>query len=111
MRGVDLDLFDFDYDLTWMAFFLGSDARVLGRYGGRDADAPEGRVSRAGRRYAMAAALEAHQRGAGARPPAQAPRTAEQLPAAARLPQTACIRCHQVYDLRRESLQMSGKWS
>src|SRR5436305_11878061 len=102
MRGVDLDLFDFDYDLTWMAFFLGSDGRVLGRYGGRDADSAEGRVSLAGLRYAMAAALEAHRRGAGPAPAAtNAPRTAEQLPAAARLPQTACIRCHQVYDLRR----------
>ncbi len=112
MRGVDLDLFDFDYDLTWMAFFLGGDGRVLGRYGGRDADSPEGRVSLAGLRYAMAAALEAHQRGAGTPPPpTKAPRTAEQFAAAARLPQTACIRCHQVYDLRRESLRMSGKWS
>ena len=113
MRGVDLGVFDFDYDLTWMAFFLGGDGRVLGRYGGRDADSAEGRVSLAGLRHAMAAALEAHRRGAGAPPPhpAKAPRTAEQYPAAARLPQTACIRCHQVYDLRRQSLQMSGKWA
>ncbi len=112
MRGVNLELFDFDYDLTWMAFFLSSDGRVLGRYGGRGADSAEGRVSLAGLRYAMAAALEAHQRGAGTPPRlTKGPRTAEQFPAAARLPQTACIRCHQVYDLRRESLQMAGRWS
>src|SRR5258705_171824 len=48
MRGVDLDLFDFDYDLTWMAFFLDADARVLGRYGGRDAGEPDDRSSGAG---------------------------------------------------------------
>jgi hypothetical protein len=112
MNGVNINLFQFDYDLTWMAFFLGGDGRVLGRYGGRAADAAEGRVSLAGLRYAMAAALEAHRTGAGVPPPPRkAPRTAEQFPAAARLPRTACIRCHQVYDLRRESLQMSGKWS
>jgi membrane-associated protease RseP (regulator of RpoE activity) len=113
MRGVDLDLFDFDYDLTWMAFFLGSDGRVLGRYGGRDAGSAEGRVSPAGLRHAMAAALEAQRRGGGTPPPPpdKAQRSAEQFPAASRLPQTACIRCHQVYDLRRQSLQMSGKWS
>src|SRR5438309_35224 len=38
MRGVDLDLFDFDYDLTWMAFFLDADGRVLGRAGLRPGD-------------------------------------------------------------------------
>jgi S1-C subfamily serine protease len=26
------------------------------------------------------------------------------------MPQRACIHCHQVYDLRRESLQSAGKW-
>jgi hypothetical protein len=110
MRGVDLELFDFDYDLTWMAFFLGSDGRVLSRYGGRGADSTEGRVSLAGLRYALEAALEAHRRAAPAHRQVKPPRTAEQFPAAARLPRTACIRCHQVYDLRRQSLQMSGKW-
>jgi hypothetical protein len=30
LRGVNLDIFDFDYDLTWMAFFLSADERVLG---------------------------------------------------------------------------------
>jgi membrane-associated protease RseP (regulator of RpoE activity) len=112
MRGVDLDVFDFDYDLTWMAFFLGGDGRVLGRYGGRDAASAEGRVSLAGLRHALAAALEAHRRGGAPPPrPTKAPRTAEQFPAASRLPRTACVRCHEVYDLRRRSLQMSGRWA
>src|SRR5262245_65790400 len=60
MRGVDLDLFDFDYDLTWMGFFLDGDDRVLGRYGGRDADSADSRLSLAGLKYAMERALERH---------------------------------------------------
>jgi serine protease Do len=112
MRGVDLDLFDFDYDLTWMGFFLHPDGTIYGRYGGRDADSAESRVSLAGLRYALEAALARHRRMEIHPPPAETkpPRMAEQYPAARRLPERACIHCHQVYDLRRESLQAAGKW-
>jgi serine protease Do len=112
MRGVDLDLFDFDYDLTWMGFFLNADGTVYGRYGGRDADSADSRVSLAGLRYALEAALTRHRRAdfPSAPPPTKPPRTVEQYPAARRLPERACIHCHQVYDLRRESLQAEGKW-
>jgi hypothetical protein len=112
MRGVDLDLFDFDYDLTWMSFFLNADGTVYGRYGGRDAESADSRVSLAALRYAMKAALARHRRGEAGRPRprTEPPRTVEQFPAARRLPGRACIHCHQVYDLRRESLQAAGKW-
>jgi serine protease Do len=112
MRGVDLDLFDFDYDLTWAGFFLDADGHVHGRYGSRDADSPDGRVSLAGLRHAMRAALARHRRESVVKPPARTgpPRTVEQYPAIRRLPESACIHCHQVYDLRRESLQAAGRW-
>jgi len=112
MRGVNLDVFDFDYDLTWMAFFLEADETVLGRYGGRDADSPDGRSSLAGLRHAMQAALAAHKRHRPRSDDERKPsRTAEQFSAATRLFDKACIHCHQVYDLRRESLQATGKWT
>ncbi len=112
MRGVDLDLFDFDYDLTWMGFFLSADGIILGRYGGRDAESADSRVSLGGLRYAMQAALERYRHAAArsqAAPP-KPPRTVARYPAARRLPERACIHCHQVYDLRRESLQAEGRW-
>src|SRR5438067_1852100 len=104
MREVDLDLFDFDYDLTWMGFFLDPAGRVLGRYGGRDADGPETRVSLAGLRHAMQKAVARHRAGGAGPPPARKarPRTVEDYSAAKRLSQTACVHCHEVYDLRRE---------
>lgn len=112
MRGVDLDLFDFDYDLTWMGFFLNADGVVYGRYGGRDAESADSRVSLAGLLYAMTAALERHRRGdvGRGREDKKSPRTVEQFSASRRLPARACVHCHQVYDLRRESLQAAGKW-
>src|SRR5262249_5626441 len=72
--------FDFDYDLTWMGFFLDAGGHVYGRYGGRGAESAEGRVSLAGLRYAMDAPLAPHPRGGpaggrrhGAAPPPPAP--------------------------------------
>jgi predicted metalloprotease with PDZ domain len=112
MRGVDLDVFDFDYDLTWVALFLNADGKVYGRYGGRTPESASKYLSRAGLRHALEAALAAHRR----EPPAaeaEAPRkplTVEQYPAAARLTPGACIHCHNVYDFRREALQTAGKW-
>src|SRR5436190_1481215 len=54
MRGVNLDVFDFDYDLTGAGFFLNADEKVYGRYGGRGARvrgvAPGSAAARAGLR-------------------------------------------------------------
>src|SRR6266545_3184129 len=93
MRGVDLDVFDFDYDATWMALFLNAEGKVLGRYGGRHPDAAGAYLSPAGLRHALSAALAAHreQPPAGKAPPARASRTAEQYPAARRVAPRACI--------------------
>ena len=35
MEGVDLTLFQFDYDQTWTVFFLNADRTIYGRYGTR----------------------------------------------------------------------------
>jgi serine protease Do len=112
MRGVNLNVFDFDYDLTWAAFFLSADERIYGRYGSRDADSVDGQLSLAGLRYAMNQALAAHRRAAVEKPAAASwpPRTVEQYPAAKRLKETACIHCHQVYEFRRQELQANGRW-
>jgi serine protease Do len=111
MREVNLNLFDFDYDLTWMGFFIDADWRVLGRYGGRDADGPETRVSLKGLRHAMTRALERHRAGKAGPVPKITTRTPMDYPAVKELAADACVRCHQVYDLRRRALQSAGKWS
>jgi hypothetical protein len=62
MEGVDLSLFQFDYDQTWCAFFLNADRTIYGRYGTRaSAGADAGiDVSVAGLEKALEAALEIH---------------------------------------------------
>lgn len=113
MRGVDLRLFDFDFDLTWAAFFMNAQGYIYGRYGGRNEQAAEAHLSLAGLKYAMQRALQVHRRASkrkAALVPLEPnePAHAEQFPAAKRLKERDCIHCHQVYDFRREAF--TGDW-
>jgi hypothetical protein len=118
ISGADLNLFDFDYDLTWAAFFMSAEEKVYGRYGGRDASGPDSRLSLKGLHYAMEKALEAHRRDPGAHAPRLTkperqqvkPLRVDDYPAALRRRGRECIHCHQVYEFRRDFLQSEGKW-
>jgi len=66
-------LFEFDYDLTFMVFFLNAGERIYGRYGGRDGRGPDTRMSLAGLHHAMGAALDTHGREAELAPPELVP--------------------------------------
>jgi hypothetical protein len=112
MRGVNLKVFDFDYDLTWAAFFLNSDERVLGRFGGRLPDDSDKYKSLGALRVAMEAALQHHRQAPPTGKVNERPvRTIEQFPSAARLSPSSCFHCHNVYDHRRQSLQSADKWT
>jgi hypothetical protein len=111
LRGVDLSVFTFDYDLTWYAFLLDAEQRVYGRYGGRGEGTADEHLSIAGLKHAMRSALTAFRRETKPSPRLPAPpKTPEQFPAAKRLRENACIHCHYVWDFRREELQAAGKW-
>ncbi len=111
MRGVNLNVFEFDHDLTWAAFFLNADEKVYGRYGGRDAESAEKYLTLAGLKYAMRRALDAHRREPKEAAPRPKPaRTADEFAAAKRLKENTCIHCHQVYDFGREEQRARGEW-
>jgi hypothetical protein len=112
MREVNIAKYDFDFDLTWMGLFVAPDGTVLGRYGGRDAESPQGKVSLKGLRYALEAALQIHgeRRQAPRDIAAVAPRTIADYPGQSRLPPTACVHCHQVQEMHRDWLQSRGEW-
>jgi hypothetical protein len=115
MRGLDLAIFDFDYDLSWCALFLTPGGEVLGRFGGRDAETPAKYQSLPGLRYSLEAALrrfkttQSPSASEGQKP--TKPRRVEDYPAAAKRHAQACIHCHHVYEFRREMLQSEGRWS
>lgn len=60
-NSIDLSLFQFDYDLTFAAFFLNADKTIYGRFGTRSSHDEASRdISIAGFRKAMQGALELH---------------------------------------------------
>jgi hypothetical protein len=108
--NLDLNLFEFDYDLTFMVFFLSADGKVYGRYGGRDAEGPDERQSLAGLKHTMESVLAMH-----ARPDKElAPRTQ----AAPRFIRDVvgqrrsgrCFHCHQVKEALNDDLKRKGLW-
>lgn len=111
MRGVDLQVFDFDYDLDWAALILTPDEKVIGRFGGRDGSEPNRFRTFPGLFYALEEALKATRPIAGATAPQRLRTdTVENYAAIERVKPDACIHCHQVYDFRRQALQQAGKW-
>jgi predicted metalloprotease with PDZ domain len=111
MRGVNLDVFDFDYDLTWAAFLMNADEKIYGRFGGRDPGSADRYLTLAGLKYSLRAALTAHLQEPTAKPAeTKKSRTVEQYAAAGRLKANACIHCHQVYDFRREAMKAAKSW-
>lgn len=111
VRGVNLNLFDFDYDLTWSALMVNAKGRVYHRFGGRDAASPDTYLTLPGFKLALRAALAAHDPDALPDRPIDPPRRADDLPAAQRLKSSACIHCHHVYDFRRDAEIAAGRWT
>jgi membrane-associated protease RseP (regulator of RpoE activity) len=106
MNGVDIGLFQFDYDLTWAAFFLNADEQIYSRYGGRDADDAEGLMSIAGLKYTMRLVLAAHQQ--GEKPPHPAQRITLPVEKAFPVKGQGCLHCHQVYEGLRKVARREG---
>jgi predicted metalloprotease with PDZ domain len=112
MRGVNLNVFDFDYDLTWAAVLMNADETIYGRFGGRDAANPDKYLTLTGLKQALRSALDAHRRhrtDKSVAKPVEEFRV-EEFPAARRMKPGACIHCHQVYDFRREAKRAAGQW-
>jgi hypothetical protein len=109
IEGVDLSVFEFDWDLTWAAFFMNASGKIYGRFGGRDAKGADTRNTLAGLHNAMAAALAEHRKNPAARPAApRKPIFIEKLPAAKGY--RGCIHCHQAKEILRQEEVDAGTW-
>src|SRR5262245_32237077 len=105
MRGLDLAIFDFDYDLTWTALFITPEGEVLGRHGDKATS------SLAGLRFSLEKALEQFDRRKRVKPFERKADRLEDYPAARRFSATACLHCHHVHEFRREQKQLAGTWT
>jgi hypothetical protein len=118
-NAMDLTLFQFDYDLTFAAFFLNADRTLYGRYGSRSDRKDATRdMSLEGFRRAMEAALELHKQYpankellAGKQPRPPRFKSPEEYPSLRGKYQPnldydgkvvqSCMHCHQVRDAER----------
>lgn len=110
MKGVDLHLFQFDYDQSWAVFFLNAEGTIYGRYGTRGGDKKNAAnfISVASLKKSMELALQLHREYpankaslAGKLGPKPSYPAAEQIPSLQdralgwTTPQN-CIHCHMV---------------
>jgi predicted metalloprotease with PDZ domain len=108
---VDLNLFEFDYDLTFMVFFLSPEGEVYARYGGRDAESADSRQSLEGLRYTMESVLRMHGREDRefTRKAQESPRYIRDVAGSRR--SRGCMHCHQVKEVLNADLVKKGQWS
>ena len=110
MRGVNIALFEYDYDMTWMSFFLDADGRVYSRYGSRGSVSADSHNTPAGLLNTMRAVLAVHQEeSAKTRPAYQPPRQQPaDIPAYTRLYGNSCGRCHMLNEAKWEQQRQDG---
>lgn len=110
IESSNLRIFDFDYDLTFMVFFISAEEQVYSRYGGRCGKGPDERQSLPGLRYTMEAVLAEHK----SKTPRFAPRTPGEFYITELPPPDGagfCIHCHHAKEAIHKQLVGSGKWS
>ena len=115
LRLVNIALFVYDYDQTWMAFFLDADLRIYSRYGCRDASSADSHNSAEGLFSTMVEVLAIHKEESGkVQPPPKLPKAVvpTDLPELADLRYNgSCVRCHMVHEtqyLRQQSGHLSS---
>jgi predicted metalloprotease with PDZ domain len=103
MNGVNLGLFQFEYDLTWMAFFMDAHDRFYARYGGREDGDPEAYLTKNSLVRVMQEVLKRHRAGdvqtGRYEPDGRSRRTPEEIPPMSAMigrRKEKCIHCHDV---------------
>ena len=124
-NGLDLSVFQYDYDMSWAAMFLNADLTIYGRYGTRNAGGPnsDGLLSPAGFRAAAERALALHKaypankiQLAAKTGPKPEYRTPSDIPGLTDKPAKAmvrqeCIHCHMVKEFAMRARWEAGKLS
>lgn len=112
MDAVDINLFQFDWDLTWAAFFMNAHGHIYARYGIRKAGPSDALMTSAGLKDALRRVLEAHKTEKDRKPAEWTPQLAKDLPSLRndkKAPKN-CIHCHHVGTYRRKDEIAAGRW-
>ncbi len=117
MKGVDLNTFVFDWDLTFAVLLMNADGTIYHRYGGRSVESADARLSMAALVRLLVDTIEDDKayrasgqvRGPGTRLPI------EELPVFAKRLKAdekgRCVHCHMATEAVREQAQSDRKWT
>jgi predicted metalloprotease with PDZ domain len=119
MNGVNINLLQFERDLTWMAFFMDGQDRFYARYGGREDDDPESHLNKDSLLRVMRQVLELHKDGkvqtSRYEPDGKPARTPEDIPTLKALlaprMENQCIHCHDVKVAELRHLQAQNRFA
>ncbi len=100
MRGVDLNIYHFDYDLTFAALLMNADGEIYHTFGGRDGHDAESHLTIPSMVRVLKAGLTSHMKYAKnpKKRAARKPVRIEQIFDGA--PPKKCFHCHNVHDTR-----------
>ena len=116
MNGVDINLFQFERDLTWMSFFMNASNQIHARYGGRDDSSAESHLTQKSLVRTMQQVLDLHRKGqVGRGVPAGPKRIPEDIPTMsammAKRKDSKCIHCHDVKVAELKHAQQLGRFT
>lgn len=117
MNGININRYQFEYDLTWMSFFQNHRGQTYLRFGGREDSGPESHLSKQALIEAMKTALRLHRSEVELsfdrfNPSGDAVERPEQLPGMQKMlakRQVKCIHCHDVKTAQLRELGVQGK--
>ena len=117
MNGVNIGQFQFEYDLTWMSFFLSGEGKTYTRYGGREDTEAESHLNKASLVSVMNQVLELHKTGgvkefSQFEPSGETVAIPDDLASMKKIQakrDNKCIHCHEVKAAKLTELRDEGK--
>lgn len=111
IEGADLNLFEFDYDLTMMVFFLDPEGKkIYARYGQRTADSADALQSLEGLEYTMRSVLMTFHSDSQLFAPRRSERPRYINDIQGGFGRRGCYHCHNVKEALNRELRLQGKW-
>src|SRR5262245_62072391 len=119
MNGVNIKLFPFEGDLTWMSFFMDADDGIYTRFGGREDHDAESHLNKQALLRVMQQVLAWHKDAAKqavrSKSARETPFTPEEIPTMkammASRKENKCIHCHDVKIAMLRDLQRKGEFT
>ena len=112
-KGVDMNLFKFDYDLTFAVLMMNANGYTYSRFGTMNATHTTERMSIAGLKKAMRDVLALHEKEQAKLSASQPKFTLDDMPSYRRnrVAQEECAHCHFANNFRIKELRAAGKFT